>query len=101
MTNSKDLYFLTVKNFFWNIVDLQCYISFRYTEKWLSYTYMCIYIYIYTFFFYFLFHNRLLQDIEYSSLLVIYNFIVKISNIQQIWKDFTVNTHIPKPRFYY
>ena len=25
--------------FYWNIVDLQCCISFRYTAKWFSYTY--------------------------------------------------------------
>ena len=36
------------------------------------YIYMCVYIYIYTYIFFFyqyiLFHYRLLQDIEYSSL---------------------------------
>ena len=41
---------------FWNIVDLQCWVSFRYTV-------ICIRI-----FFYILFRYRLLQGIEYSSL---------------------------------
>ena len=30
------IYFL---NFYWSIVDLQCFASFRYTTKWISYTY--------------------------------------------------------------
>ena len=39
-------YFLNL--FYWSIVDLQCYINFCCTAKWLSYTYL------YTFFFIFL-----------------------------------------------
>ena len=31
----------------WSIIDLQCCVSFRFTAKWSSYTYMNIYIYIY------------------------------------------------------
>ena len=27
---------------YWSIVDLQCYLSFRCTEKWFSYTYTYI-----------------------------------------------------------
>ena len=26
-------------NFYWSIVDLQCFVSFRYTTKWFSYAY--------------------------------------------------------------
>ena len=33
--------FLYLK-FFWNIVDLPCCVSFRYTAKWISYMYMYI-----------------------------------------------------------
>ena len=36
-------YFKFFKN--WNIADLQCCVSFRYTAKWFSF--MCVYIYIY------------------------------------------------------
>ena len=46
--------------FFWSIVGLQC---FRCTSQWFSYTYIYISI-----LFQILFHYRLLQDIEYSSL---------------------------------
>ena len=31
------------KKFYWSIVDLQCFVSFRCTAKWFSYTYTCIY----------------------------------------------------------
>ena len=41
------------------IFDLQCCVSFRYTAKWFSYTYM---------FFQILFPYWLLQNIKYSSL---------------------------------
>ena len=43
------------KKFYWSIVDLQCHISFRCTEKWISYSYT----YIHSFFSY-----RFLQNIE-------------------------------------
>ena len=33
--------------FNWNMVDLQCCISFWYTAKWFSYTYICVCVYIY------------------------------------------------------
>ena len=39
--------------FNWSVVDLQWYVNFCYTTKWLSYTHT--YIYIYIFFFYILF----------------------------------------------
>ena len=42
----------------WSIVDLQC---FRCTARWLSYTNTYIYFQI-------IFHHRLLQDSDYSSL---------------------------------
>ena len=29
-----------LKKFYWSIVDLQCYVSFRYTAKWISCTYI-------------------------------------------------------------
>ena len=45
----------------WSVVNLQCYVSFRCTAKWFSYTYTYILFQI-------LFHYRLLQDIEYRSL---------------------------------
>ena len=41
--------------FYWNIVDLQCCVSFWYTVKW----FISIYVYIY---FHILFHYSLLQD---------------------------------------
>ena len=31
--------------FYWSLVDLQCYVSFRYTAKWISYTYTYIHSY--------------------------------------------------------
>ena len=34
-------------NFYWSIVDLQCFVSFRYTVKCFRSMYVCIYIYIY------------------------------------------------------
>ena len=59
-------------NFFnWSIFNLQCCDSFKHTAKWFSYIYIythiyvCIYIYI---LFQILFHYRLSQDTEYSSL---------------------------------
>ena len=80
--------------FYWSRVDLQSSVSFRCTEKWFGYIYVCVYIYIYIYIyihththththiyiymyvyilyiyilFQILFHYRLLQDIEYSSL---------------------------------
>ena len=36
------LSFFFLKNFYWSIVDLQCCVSFRYTAKWISYTYTYI-----------------------------------------------------------
>ena len=42
--------------FNWNVINLQCYVSFRCTAKWFSYTY------IYSF------HCRLWQDIEENFL---------------------------------
>ena len=47
-------------------VDLQCYVSFFCTAKWLSYTYIHRHTYMY--FFHNLFHHGLSQDIEDSSL---------------------------------
>ena len=55
MTYYMSLYFFL---FHWSIVDLQYFVSFRYTAKWFSYT--C--------FLHILFHFRLLQNIAYSSL---------------------------------
>ena len=43
------------------VIDLQYCASFRYTAKWFSYTYICI-------FFFLFFHYSLLPDTEYSSL---------------------------------
>ena len=43
----------------WSVVDLQRCVSFWYTAKWFSYTYVVFQI---------LFSYRLLQDVEYSSL---------------------------------
>ena len=53
-------FFKHLKIFNWNVVSLQCCLSFRYTAKWFSYTY--IYSFSDSF------NYRLLQDIEYSSL---------------------------------
>ena len=36
-------YFIEIFISYWNIVDLQCYVSFRCAAKWFSYTYTCIY----------------------------------------------------------
>ena len=33
-------------NFYCSIVDLQCWVSFRYTAKWISYTYTYIYSFL-------------------------------------------------------
>ena len=55
-------FFLFFFCFYCNIVDLQWCVSFRYTEKWFSYTYTCIY------FFQILFPFRLLQIIGCHSL---------------------------------
>ena len=63
-----DLYFL----FYWNIVDLQCCVTFSYTAKWLSYIYICILLHI-------LFHYSLLQDIEYTFLCYIRMIFIKWS----------------------
>ena len=57
--------------FYWNIVDLQCCVGFRYTAKWFSFIYIYIYIYIFRYIyilFQILFPYRLLQNIEYSYL---------------------------------
>ena len=58
---------------YWGIVDLQCCVSYRYTGKWFSYTYINLYIYlsIYIYIYiYILFQiplpHRSLQNIEYS-----------------------------------
>ena len=81
----KSCFFLIKKFFYWCIVDLQCCVSFWYIAKWFRYiyiyiyiythtcmyVYICIWIYIYIYIyvlFQILFHYRLLQDIEYSSL---------------------------------
>ena len=66
----------TIPSLSWSVVNLQCCISFRikvfqlymYVYMYVcvyTYIYVCIYIYI---LFQILFHYRLLQDIEYSSL---------------------------------
>ena len=47
----------------WSIVDLQCFVSFKYTEVLYIRTCECTYK-----FFQILFHNRLLKYIEYSSI---------------------------------
>ena len=48
--------------FYWNIVDLQCYVSFCYIAKWFRYIYKSLYKYIYI-----LLHYGLFQDIKYLS----------------------------------
>ena len=68
------LKFLLIK-FYWNMVDLQCWISFRYTEIWISYTYT----YIHPFFKFFshIGHYRVLSVyfpvVYIRSLLLIYS----------------------------
>ena len=47
--------------FYWRIVDLQCYVSFRCRANWFSYKYIYIVFHI-------LFYYGLSQEIEYSSL---------------------------------
>ena len=37
--------------FYWRLIDLKCYVSFRCTVKWFIYIYIYIYIHIYTVFF--------------------------------------------------
>ena len=55
-------FFFLLNYFFnWIIVDLQCCVSFRYTAKWFSYTYIYL-------FFQILFHYKLLQNTGYRSL---------------------------------
>ena len=70
----QSLFFLNMHIFYWSIVDLQC---FTCTARWFSYTtYMDIYIYIITYMyiiFQIIFHYRLLQDIDSSSLCYMVN----------------------------
>ena len=40
--NALNFIFYLFKHFFWSIVDLQCCVSYRYTAKWISYTYTYI-----------------------------------------------------------
>ena len=47
------------KDFYFNIIDLQCCIGFKYMAKWFSCVYICILSYI-------PFHYELLQDTEDS-----------------------------------
>ena len=55
------LFFFLLNYFFnWIIVDLQCCVSFRYTAKWFSYTY--IYLFFQTLYY------KLLQNTGYRSL---------------------------------
>ena len=58
-SNEKECALNLIFILYWNIVYLQYCISFRYTAKWFSY--ICILFLV-------LFHYRLLQDTEYSSL---------------------------------
>ena len=54
---------------YWSTVNLQCWVSFKYTAKWFSYKYIHIHIYTHTHtLFHILFPYRLLLYIEYSSL---------------------------------
>ena len=67
------LYIIYLFIFNWSIVDLQCYVTFRCTAQWFSFTYIYIYIYkiyIYIIYIYIqiLFPYKLLQNIEHSSL---------------------------------
>ena len=63
------------QNFYWSIVDLQCYVSFRYTAKWINYTYTCIHSFVDSF------PVESLQSIEvefpvlYSKSLLVIHFI--------------------------
>ena len=63
----------------WSIVNLQCCISFGCTAEWFRYIYVCVCVYIYIYIYIYihiyiyillqiLFHYRVLQDTEYSSL---------------------------------
>ena len=51
--------------FYWRIVDIQYYVSFRVTAEWFGHSNMYVYIYILL---KILFHYSLLKDTEYSSL---------------------------------
>ena len=74
------LFFLTFKKtFYWNIVDLQCRVSFRCTAKWFSYTHIYTHILTFSFiFFSIMVYHRILNivpcAIQYD--LVVYPFYI-------------------------
>ena len=53
LAKTTDHYFFF--NFYWSIVDWQCYISFCCTVKWTSYIYIYVYIYIYIYIYLYVF----------------------------------------------
>ena len=80
-----------LKKFYWSIVDLQYYVSFRWTAKWISYT--CTYIHYFLRFFSHTGHYRVLIRVPcaiYSRALLVMYFIYN-----SVYTSITISQFIP------
>ena len=78
--------------FYWSIVDLQCWVSFGYTARWCRYIDIDI-----DSLFQILFHSRLLQVIEYSSLRCIVSPCFSSSILYMVIYVFTQALYLSSP----